>query len=244
MESRDILVTHARQYAGPGAVKALVAAGHRVLAHDASFADAESRGAYMQEHPGTTPLASQAVESLVAELAGIGCAPHAAVLNAVHPIRHSPVEQVQEEDLRSTFEDVVLFPIRLAQGLLPAMRRRAGGSVVFVTSARERRPEPGYAVPTCMRAAATAFARAMAIELAPAGIQVNVVAPNYLESDMYYPAARFVHDPEGRARIAELVPFGRLGKQEEIGELIAFLASGRAPFVTGQVIAFTGGWGV
>jgi 3-oxoacyl-[acyl-carrier protein] reductase len=46
----------------------------------------------------------------------------------------------------------------------------------------------------------------------------------------------------GRAAISALVPFGRLGDPAEVGELIAFLASGLSPFVTGQVVDFTGGW--
>ena len=66
------------------------------------------------------------------------------------------------------------------------------------------------------------------------------VAPNYLHTEAYYP--RFVDDPEGSASIAAKVPLGRLGRPEEIGELIGFLASGLSPFVTGQVIDFTGGW--
>jgi len=79
-------------------------------------------------------------------------------------------------------------------------------------------------------------------EVASFGIQVNVVAPNYLYSEMYYSRARFIDDPEGREHIASVVPMGRLGEPEEVGELIAFLASGRSSFVTGQVIQFTGGW--
>jgi 3-oxoacyl-[acyl-carrier protein] reductase len=51
-----------------------------------------------------------------------------------------------------------------------------------------------------------------------------------------------VDDPAGRAEIAARVPLGRLGRPEEIGELVGFLASGRSTFVTGQVIDFTGGW--
>jgi NAD(P)-dependent dehydrogenase (short-subunit alcohol dehydrogenase family) len=100
----------------------------------------------------------------------------------------------------------------------------------------------GFAVPTTARAATTAFAKALAKEVAPFGIQVNVVAPNYLYSEMYYPKARFVDSAEGRDLIARTVPFGRLGQPEEVGALIAFLASGKSPFMTGQVIHFTGGW--
>lgn len=82
----------------------------------------------------------------------------------------------------------------------------------------------------------------MAREAASFGIQVNVVAPNYLYSELYYPRARFIDNLKGRELIADIVPMGRLGTQDEVGELVAFLASGRSSFVTGQVIYFTGGW--
>jgi NAD(P)-dependent dehydrogenase (short-subunit alcohol dehydrogenase family) len=59
---------------------------------------------------------------------------------------------------------------------------------------------------------------------------------------MYHPRARFVDDPAGRQLIANTVPAGRLGEPHEVGELIAFLASGRSAFTTGQVIGFTGAW--
>jgi 3-oxoacyl-[acyl-carrier protein] reductase len=97
-------------------------------------------------------------------------------------------------------------------------------------------------VPTTLRAATTSFAKALALEAAPFGIQSNVVAPNYLYSELYYPRSHFIDDPKGRAEIARIVPFGRLGDADEVGALIAFLASGRSPFTTGQVIHFSGGW--
>lgn len=59
---------------------------------------------------------------------------------------------------------------------------------------------------------------------------------------MYYPQDRYVDDPIGRDAIAQTVPFGRLGSQEEVGALTAFFALGKSPFVTGQVVNFTGGW--
>ncbi len=137
---------------------------------------------------------------------------------------------------------MLVFPFRLTQLILPAMKRRRQGSIVFVTSARETRPEPGFEVPTTIRAGTTAFAKAVAKEAAPHQVQVNVVAPNYLYSEMYYPRERFIDDPEGRDLIARTVPFGRLGEPAEVGELIAFLVTGRSPFTTGQVICFSGGW--
>lgn len=77
---------------------------------------------------------------------------------------------------------------------------------------------------------------------APFNIQVNVMAPNYLYSEAYYPKAQYIEDPTGAKSIAEKVPVGRLGAPEEVGELLFFLVSGKSTFVTGQVIDFTGGW--
>jgi NAD(P)-dependent dehydrogenase (short-subunit alcohol dehydrogenase family) len=166
----------------------------------------------------------------------------AVVSNDVYPITRTPIGAIALEDLRNTFEAVLVFPVQLTQLLLPEMKARKSGSFVFVTSARPLRPELGFAVPTSIRAGATAFALALAREVVSFGIQVNVVAPNYLYSEMYYPRARFIDDPQGREHIAGIVPMGRLGTPEEVGELIAFLASGRSCFITGQVIYFTGGW--
>ena len=237
-----VLVTNVRQYAGPGAVAALLGDHHRVLGHDASFADGAARAAFEAAHPGCMALAAAEPAELQADVLDRFGVPDAVVSNDVHPIAQAPIESLASAEFRSTFEAVVLRPVQLVQQFLPGMKARGRGSFVFVTSAREQRPEPGYALPTAARAAATAFAKALAIEAAPHGIQVNAVAPNYLESELYYPAARFADTPEGREAIRALVPFGRLGRQEEIGALIAFLASGRSPFMTGQVIRFTGGW--
>jgi 3-oxoacyl-[acyl-carrier protein] reductase len=75
-----------------------------------------------------------------------------------------------------------------------------------------------------VRAATTDFSKALAKEVAPFSIQANVVAPNYLYSEVHYPKGRFVDSAEGRELIARTVPCGRLGRPEEVGALIAFLA--------------------
>jgi 3-oxoacyl-[acyl-carrier protein] reductase len=237
-----ILLTNVVQYAGPGALPFLVDDGHTVVCHDRSFSDSGKREKFTKRSPKVHVLAGQNAEEIHEEIiAGWGI-PDAIVSNDAYPTTRNDIEHIPMEDLRATFEAVVVFPVRLVQQFIPGMKQRRSGSFVFITSAREARPEPGFAVPTSMRAATTAFAKTLAKEVAPFGIQANVVAPNYLYSEMYYPKARFVDSAEGRELIARTVPFGRLGQPEEIGALIAFLASGKSPFTTGQVIHFTGGW--
>jgi len=237
-----VLLTNVCEYTGPGALPLLVNDGHTVVCHDRSFADLGTLAKFAELNPKANVLEGQDAESICEQTVASWGTPDAIVLNDAYPISRNEIEHIPVDDFRATFEAVVVFPIRLVQQFLPAMKRRRRGSLVFITSAREARPEPGFAVPTTVRAATTAFAKAVAKEVAPFGIQANVVAPNYLCSEMYYPKARFVDNVEGRELIARTVPFGRLGRPEEVGALIAFLASGKSPFITGQVIHFSGGW--
>lgn len=240
---RRTLITNVLSYAGPGAVPALLSAGHEVLCHDASFVDPAVASDYARDHPGVICLSGQSPEEVHAAATKDGTVPvDSFISNDVHPNTPRPIEDITLSELHDTFEALLVFPFRLTQLLLPDMKARRSGGIVFITSARLRRPEPGYALATSIRAGSTGFALALAREVAPMGIQVNAVAPNYLYSEMYYPKAKFVDDPAGRQEITNVVPAGRLGQPQEIGELIEFLASGRSTFTTGQVIDFTGGW--
>ncbi len=238
----SVLMTNVCQYTGPGSVPVLLREHGALYCHDAGFADPVAARRFESEHPGAVALSAQTPQALADELSVGRIAIDTVVHNDVHPNTPQPIEEIPLPTLQASFDALLLFPARLTQLLLPAMKAAGRGRFVFVTSARYLQPEPGFAVATSIRAATTAFALALAREAAPHGIQVNVVAPNYLYSEAYYPRARFVDDPAGRAQIAAKVPLGRLGTPDEIGELIGFLASGRSPFVTGQVIDFTGGW--
>ena len=238
----SILMTHVCQYTGPGCLPVLLRDHGRVYCHDQSFVGAIVAKNYEIAHPGAVALRAQTPQELVAELATREAAIETVIHNDVHPNTPLPIEQIPLDMFQESLSALLLFPIELSQRLLPAMKATQRGRFVFVTSARYLQPEVGFAVATTVRAATTAFARSLAREAAAHGIQVNVVAPNYLYSEAYYPRARFIDDPAGRAEIAGKVPMGRLGEPEEIGELIGFLASGKSQFVTGQVIDFTGGW--
>lgn len=273
---RTVLLTHCGQYAGPGALAALLGEGWRVACHDTRFAIASERAAFLAEqvqaralalaesgaasgpesrpahgqtagpqqgaHGRVLALEAQTPEAIAAEVVAHWGLPDAVVCNDVHPNRPAPIEDTPLCAFDEAYHALVRFPIALSQALLPGMKQRRAGAFVFITSAREQSPETGFAVATSLRAATTAFARALAREAAPFGVQANAVQPNYLASELYYPRARFVDDPAGRAEIARVVPAGRLGNPAELGALIAFLASGRSPFTTGQVFSFTGGW--
>eukprot|EP00511_Aplanochytrium_stocchinoi_P000986 CAMPEP_0204841536 /NCGR_PEP_ID=MMETSP1346-20131115/42476_1 /ASSEMBLY_ACC=CAM_ASM_000771 /TAXON_ID=215587 /ORGANISM="Aplanochytrium stocchinoi, Strain GSBS06" /LENGTH=86 /DNA_ID=CAMNT_0051979757 /DNA_START=11 /DNA_END=271 /DNA_ORIENTATION=- len=85
------------------------------------------------------------------------------------------------------------------------------------------------------------MALTFAQELAKYNIQVNAVAPNFIESPTYFPT-HLLENPDTYAKIVKPIPLKRLGKPEEPAELVAFLASDKADYITGQVMPFAGGW--
>jgi 3-oxoacyl-[acyl-carrier protein] reductase len=97
-------------------------------------------------------------------------------------------------------------------------------------------------MPDIARAGANALVRSLSLELAPHGIPVNAIAPNYLYSETYFPRARFIDDAAGRNFVRQVVPAGRLARPEEVGELARYLATMQGTFLTGAVIDFSGGW--
>ena len=239
---KNVLITHVKHYAGPGTLPVLLREKMHPICHDSSFENTETARAFEKDFPGALALRAQTPESIYSELKERQVDIDAVVSNDVFPNTPCPIEEVAIETLQDSFEALLLFPFKLTPLLLPSMKQKKNGCFVFVTSARYLQPEFGFSVATSIRAGTTSFALALAKEVAPFGIQVNVLAPNYLYSEAYYPRARFIDDPKGREQIAAIVPMGRLGEPEEAGELVAFLASGRSTFMTGQVINFTGGW--
>lgn len=238
------LVTNALVFAGSPAITALQQAGLQVAAHDLSFATAHGRESYQKAHPEVVVLQAQEPDEVVESAWQIAKRLDVLVSNdAFHPVQ-GPIENAELTDLRATLERLVVFPFALARAAIPRLKERPGARVVLVTSNRNRLPLAGGAIPDIARAGANALVKSLSLELAPHGIPVNAVAPNYLYSETYYPRARFVDDAAGRTYIERTVPAGRLAEPAEIGELIAYLATMKGSFLTGAVIDFSGGWPV
>ena len=163
--------------------------------------------------------------------------------DAYQPV-HGSIEDAAIDSLEATLDRLVVFPFGIAKAAIPRLKDQAKARVVFISSNRNRLPLRGGSIPDIARAGVNALIKSLSIELAPHGIPVNAIAPNYLYSETYYPKARFVDDPAGRAYIEQTVPAGRLAEPEEIGELIHYLATMRGTFMTGAIIDFSGGWPV
>jgi NAD(P)-dependent dehydrogenase (short-subunit alcohol dehydrogenase family) len=236
------IVTNVSEYAGLPAARALAAAQTTVLCHDKSFTDAAARAAFEAEHPSCLAAGAETPEALVAEAVARFGTVDAVVSNDAFPAQRVRIEEADAAAYRQALEALMVAPFRLAAAAAKEMKKQGSGRIVLLTSASPLRPYPGFSIYASGRGGASALAQALAKELGPFGIQVNAVAPNFLYSETYYPRAQWMEDPKYVQRIKDMVPLGRLDRPEEIGELIAFLVSGKSDFVTGQVIPFTGGW--
>lgn len=241
LKDKAILITDVLHFAGPGATKGLAELGAQILCHDEDFQDPGKRRAFADENPGV--LVAEATETMALATEALERLGKIDVLinNDAYPAPRLPIDEIKPADLRSAFERLVFRGFELTGALVPQMKERGSGRVIFVTSAGPIGGIPDYTVYASARSAVNGMIKSLAMELGPHGISVNAVAPNYLDNPDYYPP-ELMAKPRVAEKILSRIPLGRLGDQEEAAALIAFLAGDNSGFVTGQVIPFAGGW--
>ena len=242
MSNKIALVTNVLDYAGPPAVKSLLEDGYRVVAQASEFKDAKKREDYQTHHSGAVPLGIQEPKKLIQHVWDNHKKVDVLVSNDSFPAIHVSIDEADVEDLKATLENLLIYPFKLMQEAIPRLKKQGRGNIIMITSCRTELPLPGGAIPDIARAGANAFAISLSLDLAPFGIPVNAIAPNYLYSEAYFPRAKFIENPIGKEYIREVVPAGRLGEPTEIGELIRYLANMKGSFHTGTIIKFAGGW--
>jgi 3-oxoacyl-[acyl-carrier protein] reductase len=167
-----------------------------------------------------------------------------AVTTVIHNagvIRPAPLPEVKLEDLDALVHLHVSAAVLLVQAALPAMKAAGYGRVVLVSS-RAVLGLPTRTAYSASKAALLGLARTWALELAPQGVTVNVVAPGPIRTANFHSIV-----PEGSAqveRIAQSIPVKRLGEPEDVARAVLFFAHRDAGFVTGQVLYVCGGTSV
>ncbi|HEX7060307.1 MAG TPA: SDR family oxidoreductase [Solirubrobacterales bacterium] len=143
------------------------------------------------------------------------------------------------EDWQRAYRSLVLAPRVLAGAVIPGMREHGWGRIVNVGSSSTREPIPGLNLSNSHRMAAVGFLKTLSREIAADGITVNTVATGRFATERLAANAGSMEAAEEAAK--ETIPAGRLGRPEEYGDLVAFLCSERAAYVTGAVIPIDGG---
>jgi 3-oxoacyl-[acyl-carrier protein] reductase len=168
------------------------------------------------------------------------------VLNAGGPPTVDPAA-TEREGWERAFQLLATTPIELATLLLPAMRERGWGRVVGILSSSVRQPIPELVYSTAGRSALAAWLKTAARAVAADGVTVNGVLPGRIatprvrELDAGRAGREGTTEDAVRAGHLATIPAGRYGEPAELGALVTFLASERASYVTGQLVAVDGG---
>jgi 3-oxoacyl-[acyl-carrier protein] reductase len=154
---------------------------------------------------------------------------------------------LSEDQWRTAVESLLFSVIRLSRGVLPHMKERKWGRIVSLVSVSVKQPVENLLLSNTIRPAVVGFAKSLSQEVAPYGITVNCVGPGFtrtarLDELAAARAKKSGTTPEAIFRAwEESIPVRRLGKPEELADLVAFLASERAAYLTGLTITFDGG---
>jgi len=156
---------------------------------------------------------------------------------------------VSEAQWQKAFEQNLLSFVRIVHAAVPELKRAGGGRIVTIASSSIKQPIPNLVLSNALRAGVWGLAKTLSRELATHKILVNVVAPGRIQTERIDEIDRATAERIGtsldevkRASVAS-VPLGRIGQPEELANLVVFLVSDAASYMTGQAITVDGGAG-
>jgi 3-oxoacyl-[acyl-carrier protein] reductase len=245
-ERETVLITGAGIGIGAATARAFGEAGYRVIVTDVLDDEGQTVASQITENGGEAEYrhldvtSTEEVDRVVADAEGrygpLGCV----VANA--GIAHRvPLPELTDKRWDHTHEIDLKGVMRVYRAAAPAMRGRGRGSMVAVSSimgvAYGWDEHVQY---SAAKAGVVGLVRGLAVELARDGIKVNGIAPGYIRTAQAL-SEKHSLGPEGLEKAAEFIPMGRVGESEDIADVILFLASDAARYLTGQVLVVDGG---
>ena len=144
--------------------------------------------------------------------------------------------------------NLLLFStLRMVRAAVPSMQSRGGGAILMSTSSSVKEPIPNLGLSTVLRAAVSALAKTLSLELAPSRIRVNQIIPGRIDTDRVRHLDEInakrqnITTDQAKSRAESAIPMGRYGDSEEFGRVAAFLLSNATAYVTGATLQVDGG---
>ena len=243
LTGRVALVTGAGRGMGRASAERIAADGARVVVNDLD----ETRAAEVADRLVSGGAEAVGIAADVSDAADVGRLVDAAsevfgnidvLVNNAGVLRRTGILDLDEDEWDLVLDVNLKGTYLCTRAVLPAMKEAGWGRVVNISSSAGRSVStlggPHY---TTAKAAVLGFTRAVAKEMAPFGITVNAVCPGLVNTEM---VSEVITGAQARD-YADSFPIGRLAEPEEVAELVAFLASGRAAYVTGASLDINGG---
>jgi NAD(P)-dependent dehydrogenase (short-subunit alcohol dehydrogenase family) len=243
LAGKPVIVTGASSGIGAATSRALGAAGASVLLAGRDEKRLQEQAELVEASGGRAVIARAELEDADAAAGLVDTAVEA--FGTLHGIVHTaslfdplPIEGTSVDSFDRQWRTNVLAPWVMTQRAVPQLE--PGSSIVFIGSTTGSAGFPGCSAYTATKGAVEALTRALAIELAPKGIRVNIVVPGYVRTPMLQPHLDANEGYEGW--IVDNTPLGRIDGPTELAPTIVFLLSRLSAYVDGQTVVVDGGW--